>query len=101
MVYKNSQHDMDDMPKKNEGSVTLFILGLCVFLFGIHLFKIDWVVTGVILILVGLFFLLGGGLLIYQELPTKGNREKQRKINMSLEKEEANTPVRDKKSLIK
>jgi len=80
---------MDNMPKKNEGSFTMFILGLCIFLLGIHLFSIDWYIFGVILIVVGLFFLLVGCILIYGELPTKKNIERLREINNSIEKEKA------------
>lgn len=60
------------------------------FLLGIYLYRIDWCITGMILLVVGLFFLLVGCFLIYDELPTKKNIERQRKINNSIEKEKAN-----------
>src|SRR5574344_172283 len=71
---------MDNMPKTNEGSWIMLILGLCIFLWGIHLFRINWNIIGVILIVVGGFYL------IYDELPTKKNIEKQRKRNIAIEK---------------
>lgn len=77
---------MDNMPKTNEGSWIMLILGLCIFLWGIHLFRINWNIIGVILIVVGGFFVFGGCYLIYDELPTKKNIEKQRKRNITIEK---------------
>ena len=77
---------MDNMPKTNEGSWIMLILGLCIFLWGIHLFRINWNIIGVILIVVGGFLIFGGCFLIYDELPTKKNIEKQRKINIAIEK---------------
>lgn len=77
---------MDNMPKTNEGSWIMLILGLCIFLWGIHLFRINWNIIGVILIVVGGFFVFGGCYLIYDELPTKKNIEKQRKRNIAIEK---------------
>lgn len=78
---------MDNTPKKNGGSWTMFILGLCIFFWGIHLFRINWNIIGVILIVVGGFLIFGGCILVYEELPTKKNIEKQRKINIAIEKE--------------